>query len=268
MEPDWTPVAVWLEREIGYTVPPAKHYLLASACRDLLAATRLTSPARLAEIATADRSTRQALINACTINESYFFRDAGLWDALRGRVLPDLTKEVAYRGVLKVLCLACATGQEPYTLAMAWMELALPGVRLDITAADIDTQALERAKAGVYTDFEMQRGLDIARRDRWFVRQADGWRVRDDLRGLVAFQTVNLATDFTFPSRFDLVMIRNVLIYFDVAAKKRVLDRLAFATNGYGLLALGGSESTLGITDTWQPRLIGAYGFYQKRYQG
>jgi chemotaxis protein methyltransferase CheR len=268
MEPDWTPVAAWLEREIGYTVPPAKHYLLASACRDLLAATRLPSPARLVDIANADRATRQALINACTINESYFFRDAGLWDALRQRVLPDLAKEVGYRGVLQVLCLACATGQEPYSLAMAWAELALPGIRLAITAADVDTHALERAKAGVYSDFEIQRGLDAPRRDRWFARQGDGWRIRDELRGQVAFQTVNLATDFTFPSRFDLVMIRNVLIYFDVAAKKRVLDRLAHATNGYGLLALGGSESTLGITETWQPRLIGAYGFYQKRYGG
>lgn len=266
IEPDWTPVAQWLEREIGYTVTPAKHYLLASACRDLLTAARLDSPARLVELASRDHATRQALINACTINESYFLRDAGLWEALRSRVLPELAKEVDYRGVLQVLCLACATGQEPYSLAMTWAELALPRIRLAITAADIDTTALERAKAGVYSDFEIQRGLDPLRRDRWFTKQADGWRATDALRGGMAFQTINLNREFTFPSRFDLVMIRNVLIYFDVAGKKRVLERLAHVTNGYGMLALGGSESTLGITEAWVPRLIGSYGFYQRRY--
>ncbi len=266
VEGDWSPVAGWLAREIGYSVPAAKHYLLASACRDLLATHRLATPAHLAEAADRDRGLRQVLINACTINESYFFRDAGLWDALRSRVLPELARETAYRGVVQVLCLACATGQEPYSLAMAWAELALPGTRLAITAADVDTAALERARAGIYSEFESQRGLDPARRERWFVRDPSGWRVRDELRGGIAFQSTNLAGDFAFASRFDLVLVRNVLIYFDVPARRRVLERLAHATNGYGLLALGGSESTIGITDAWRPRQIGTYGFYEKRY--
>jgi chemotaxis protein methyltransferase CheR len=265
-EGDWTPVAGWLGREIGYSVPAANHYLLASACRDLLATHRFATPAHLVEAAGRDRSLRQAVINACTINESYFFRDTGLWEALRARVLPDLARETAYRGTVQVLCLACATGQEPYSLAMIWAELALPGSRLAITAADVDTAALERARAGVYSEFECQRGLDPVRRDRWFHRDPGGWRVRDELRAGIAFQPVNLAGEMAFASRFDLVMVRNVLIYFDIPDRRRVLERLAHATNGYGLLALGGSESTIGITDAWRPRQIGTYGFYEKRY--
>jgi chemotaxis protein methyltransferase CheR len=264
----WAPVAAWFGREIGFVLTPERYYLVHANCRELLEESRLGTPQALADAANKDPRLRQRLINAGTINESFFFRDVNLWHDLGTRVLPDLAKECAFRRRIEVLICACSRGQEVYTLAMLAAERAaeLQGVSLAITAADIDTEVMGIARAGRYSDLEVGRGLSPERRERFFMRSGDGWQVRPELQAGVNFTQINLNTPFTFPVRYDLVFCRNVLIYFSTAARKTVVDRLGNYTSNWGWLVLGGAETLLGISDTWNPRRMGDSTFYQKRY--
>ena len=264
----WAPVAAWFGREIGFVIGPDRYYLVHANCRELLAETRLASPQALVDAASSDPRLRQRLINAGTINESFFFRDVNLWHDLGTRVLPDLAKECSFRRRIEVLICACSRGQEVYTLAMLAVERAaeLQGVSLSITATDIDTEVMGIARAGHYSDLEVGRGLSPERRERFFTRAGDGWQIRPALQAGISFSQINLNNAFTFPLRYDLVFCRNVLIYFSTPARKQVVDRLGNYTSNWGWLVLGGAETLIGISDTWNPRRMGDSTFYQKRY--
>ncbi len=262
----WAPVAVWLEREIGFVVGPERYHLLDSHCRELVKVRHLSSPKALIDLACIDRAVRQEVINAVAINESYFFRDTALWGDLGQRILPELAAEIPRGRAIKVLMCACSHGQEIYTLAMTVQEhaAALRGLQMEITATDIDTEALAIAQAGVYSSIEIGRGLDQARRDRWFQPHGESWQVKPELKRGSSFVHLNLNTAFTFAQRFDLVLCRNVLIYFSPENRRRIVERLAEYTNGFGYLVLGGAETLLGVTDRWHPRRIGSSTLHQK----
>ena len=262
----WAPVAGYLEREIGFSLPPERWYLIDAACAPL-AKEFASSPEQLAGLAARDPRLRQRLINAATINESYFFRDTGLWKDLGERILPELAAEVKYRGRVQVLVCACSRGQEVWTIAMtAQMQAQRIGMPVEILATDIDTEVLAYARAGRYNSIEVSRGLNEALLDRFFIRDGDGWCVRDSLRVGVRFEQVNLAAPFTVATRHDLVFCRNVLIYFSLVLRKAIVERLANATAPYGYLLLGGAETLLGVSDLWQPRRLGASTVYQRGY--
>ncbi len=190
-----------------------------------------------------------AVVEAMTTNETSWFRDVAPFAALRPHVLP-LLRAAGATDRLRIWSAACSTGQEPYSILMALGDgLDLPSV--EIVATDLNEQVLARAREGVYSQLEVNRGLPAAMLVRHFDRVGAHWRVRADLRAKVQFRRHNLM-DPAPAGPFDLVFLRNVLIYFDLPTKRAVLDRIVRALRPGGLLVLGAAETTLGVHDGFE----------------
>jgi chemotaxis protein methyltransferase CheR len=200
-------------------------------------------------------SLRIQVTEAMTINESYFFRDKSPFDRFRDTVLPVLGVARAKSRHLRIWCAAASTGQEPYSLAMIIrsMQEKFSGWRIEIIATDISRQVLEKAKTGVYSQFEVQRGLPIQMLMQHFEQVGDQWRVSEEIRKMVQFQQLNLLTNFSSLGTFDVVFCRNVLIYFDQPTKVGVLDRIARLLAPDGFLLMGAAETVVGLTDNFVP---------------
>ncbi|HEU5018601.1 MAG TPA: protein-glutamate O-methyltransferase CheR [Pseudolabrys sp.] len=195
------------------------------------------------------------VVDAMTTNETFFFRDKIPFDQARDTVLPALLAARAREKRIRIWCTAASTGQEPYSLAMMLkgMGAVLDGFRVDILATDLVADVIERAKAGIYSQFEVQRGLPIQLLLKYFTQVGEMWQIAPDLRAMVQFRPLNLLNDFAPLGRFDLVFCRNVLIYFDQAAKTQVLERIARQMPDDGFLVLGAAETVIGLTDRFKP---------------
>ena len=204
------------------------------------------------------------VIDAMMTNESFFFRDVIPFDQFRQFVLPRLMPARAARKVIRIWSAACSTGQEPYSLAMMLKEDAAKysGWKFEIFATDISAEALERAKSGLYTQFEVQRGLPIQLLVKYLKQEGDRWRIVPEIRAAVQFQSFNLLADPFGFGVFDVVFCRNVLLYFDNKTKSGVLGRIGKVLAGDGILYLGGAETVLGITDRFSP-VRGYRGLYE-----
>jgi chemotaxis protein methyltransferase CheR len=211
---------------------------------DLVSAIRLRRDSRLIE----------SVVDAMTTNETFFFRDKTPFDILENVVLPDLAAQK--RGsTIRVWCAAASTGQEPYSIAMIAEAMGpkLHGCKLEIIGTDISERCLEKARAGIYTQFEVQRGLPVQMLLKHFKKDADAWMISESLRSSIRFRPMNLLDDFRALGRFDIIFCRNVLIYFDVPTKKKVLERMSQQVDGAGYLLLGAAETVLGVTDAFKP---------------
>ncbi len=195
------------------------------------------------------------VVEAMMINESFFFRDRLPFDRLRDTVLPALVAARASSRRLRIWSAASSTGQEPYSLAMLLKEFAakLSGWNVEIVASDISNEVTDKARAGLYTQFEVQRGLPIHLLMHHFERSDDQWRIAAELRAMVQFRQQNLLDNFSALGRFDVVFLRNVLIYFDQATKADVLKRVAEVLAPDGYLLLGAAETVVGVSDHFQP---------------
>jgi chemotaxis protein methyltransferase CheR len=195
------------------------------------------------------------VVEAMTTNESFFFRDKLPFDHFRDTIMPALLIARAAQRRIRIWSAAASTGQEPYSLAMSLreMEPALIGWQIEIVATDFSTQVLEKAKSGIYSQFEVQRGLPIQLLIKHFDRVGDTWQVAPDIRAMVQYRALNLLHDFTHLGPFDVVFCRNVLIYFDQQTKSHVLDRIARVTHDDGYLVLGAAETVVGLTDGFRP---------------
>ena len=229
-------IATAVQEVSGMVLGRSKDYLLDARLKSVLAQFDLSSLDQLARrIGLGDRAVLDTVVDRLTINESSFFRDDRPFAVLRDEILPSLGRTARAR----IWCAACAAGQEPYSLSIL---LAERHHSADILATDISPSVLERARRGVYSDFEISRGLEPARRDRFFERVEAGWRVREAVRTPIRFASHNLVKDV--PSgRFNLILCRNVLIYFDAATRQAVLRRLTDALEPGGFLMLGGTET-------------------------
>jgi chemotaxis protein methyltransferase CheR len=203
---------------------------------------------------TQDPRAVKLVCEAMTTNESLFFRDGRPFELLRDRVLPDLMEKRQARRRLRIWSSACSTGQEPYSLAMLVADTPeLAGWKVDILATDYSPRVVERAREGTFNQFEIHRGLDEAHLARHFEALDGGrWRVNEALRRTVAFKEANLLRGYRELGTFDLVLCRNVLIYFDQTGKKAVLDRMAEVIPEDGFLLLGASETAAGVSSRWQ----------------
>ena len=195
------------------------------------------------------------VIEAMTTNESFFFRDKIPFEHFRDTVLPALLVARATQRRIRIWCAAASTGQEPYSLAMSWKEMAktAAGWRIEIIATDLSNDVLEKAKAGIYSQFEVQRGLPIQLLVKYFTQIGDTWQIAPEIRGMVQYRPLNLLADFSHLGVFDVVFCRNVLIYFDQETKISVLDRIARITDREGYLVLGAAETVVGLTDSFKP---------------
>ncbi|HEU4827410.1 MAG TPA: protein-glutamate O-methyltransferase CheR [Dongiaceae bacterium] len=211
-----------------------------------------------------DETVIRDVVEAMTTNESFFFRDTKPFDQFKQMVLPAMLKNRAGNRTIRIWSAACSSGQEPYSLAMILSEMAaqLNGWKIEIVGTDLSTEILGRAKEGMYSQFEVQRGLPITMLVKYFAQIGDRWQINAKIRGMVQFREFNLLQDPTPLGRFDVVFCRNVLIYFDQTTKTRVLNNVAKMMPEDGFLFLGGAETVLGITDRFQmvPGQRGVYG--------
>lgn len=205
----------------------------------------------------------ELVTDAMTTNETFFFRDGKPFDHFRDVVLPHLIENHGKDKRLRIWCAAASTGQEPYTLAMILNEDArLKDWKVDLIATDISSQALDRARKGLYTQFEVQRGLPIQMLVKYFKKKSDMWQISEEITSMVKFQNVNLLDSFTSLGRFNVVFCRNVLIYFEPATKSEILERISRQMASDGLLFLGGAETIFGVSECFTiiPDQRGIYG--------
>lgn len=239
-----------LKQRSGLTLTPEKAYLLES---------RLLPVARASGFSTIDEMVAKIrtqpaeklmvdITEAMTTNESSFFRDGKPFEQLRQVVLPKIRALAGVRRNLRIWSAAASTGQEPYTIAFTLLEELVqnPGWQYEIIATDLAEKVIERAKQGVYSQFEVQRGLPIQLLVKYFNSLPDtNWKVKDNIRAMVKFQTWNLLNDYAMLGRFDIIFCRNVLIYFDEPTKASIIERLCHSLQPGGILYLGSTESIL-----------------------
>ena len=245
-----------LKDRSGLDLSADKQYLVESR---LLPLARRANLAGIPELVQKLRSGGDQLttqvVEAMTTNETFFFRDKIPFDHLRDYVLPALIQARASRRSLRIWSAACSTGQEPYSIAMGLREYgaALAGWRIEIVATDLSQEVLEKSKAGLYSQFEVQRGLPIQLLVKYFTQLGELWQLSADIRGMVQHRQLNLLQDFSHLGKFDVIFCRNVLIYFDQETKSAIFERMSKMLEADGTLFLGAAESVVGITDAFRP---------------
>ena len=252
---DYDYLCNFLKERSGLALAPDKEYLVDNR---LLPVARRHGRKTVAELIQMLKASdaghlKVEVTEAMMNNESYFFRDRVPFDRLGDTVVPDLLRTRALRKKIRIWCAAASTGQEPYSVAMQLDQRAeLAGWRVEIVATDISGDAIDRAKAGLYSQFEVQRGLPIQMLMQHFEEVAGQWRIVERLRNRVDFQTINLLTDFSRLGQFDVVFLRNVLIYFDRDTKLDVLARVRESLVPDGYLLLGAAETMVGLGDLFK----------------
>lgn len=204
------------------------------------------------------------VIDALTTNETLFFRDTNSFDVLKNRILPDLLSKKSSEKRLNIWCAAASSGQEPYTIAMILKDQneLLKGWSINFVASDISETILERAKNGIYNQFEINRGLPIHYLVKYFDKIGSNWQIKKEIRDMVNFKKINLMSSWSF-STMDIIFIRNVLIYFGVDTKKDIFKRLEKTLHPDGYFFLGGSETILGIESEFERISINKAPCYQ-----
>ena len=250
----------------GISLDADKDYLVVSRLEPRLRGWQMPSLAALADHLRAQPTGQLAdhVIAAMTTNETLWFRDGKPFDAMRNVVLPELLVTAAKERALRIWSAACSTGQEVYSLAIVRQEEArLRGWRVSILGSDISAPALERARAGVYSQFEVQRGLSAKQLVQYFEEAGSDWRVRAELKAGIEFRLLNLLDVPRDIGLFDVVFCRNVLIYFEPEVKRKVLSEVASRLRPGGFLVLGGAETMLGLSTSFAA-VPGSIGLYRK----
>ncbi len=266
-----------IELDYVRTLARQKAAIVIEAAKDYLIESRLEPVARREGFGSAHefiRSMREnhgpdrlhdAVIDALTTNETLFFRDHHPFDALRQTLLPELiAARVKYRK-LRIWSAACSTGQEPYSIALLIADKfpELAGWDIRIVATDLSDTVLEQAKAGMFSKFEINRGLPAPMLIKYFQQRGQYWVIGGDIRRKIEFRKLNLAEDWPALPQFDLVFLRNVMIYFDVQTKRQILSRVRRVLAPDGYLALGSAETPLTITADLKSVTVGRTVFYQ-----
>lgn len=255
-------VAQMLKRRSGLILSSDKLYLLESRLGSLARKQGLAGlPAIAAKLKAGDELLAREVTEAMTTNESFFFRDKTPFDHFEKLMLPALLKARAGSKRLRIWCAGASTGQEPFSLAMILREkqALVKDWRVDIVGTDLSREVLARAKSGLYSQFEVQRGLPVQLMVKYFAREREQWRVKDDVRSMVEYRQVNLLDSFVGLGSFDIIYCRNVLVYFDEATKRNILGRMAQLLPDDGYLLLGAAETVVGVTNAFMP-LEGAQG--------
>jgi chemotaxis protein methyltransferase CheR len=253
---DYEYLRKFLKDRSGLDLSADKQYLVESRLIPLARKAGLAGIDELvAQIKNGSTALASDVVEAMTTNETFFFRDKLPFDHLRDTIMPELLQSRASRRSLRIWCAASSTGQEPYSIAMCLKEMGaqLSGWRVEIIATDLAQSVLEKCKAGVYSQFEVQRGLPIQMLVKYFKQTGELWQLNPDIRAMTQFRQLNLLQDFAHLGTFDIVFCRNVLIYFDQDTKVNVFKRLAKVMEPDGFLALGAAETVVGLTDAFKP---------------
>jgi chemotaxis protein methyltransferase CheR len=248
---------------------PGKEYLAVTRLDPLVRRAGLGSLSELVATLREDEGSvlSEQVVDALTTNETTFFRDVYPFESLRTHVLPDLIERKRLSRSLFIWSAGCSSGQEPYSLAMLIREdfPDLGGWQVSILGTDVSVAMLERAHEGRYGQIEVNRGLPAHLLVKYFRRVGVGWEIDGSIRGMVRFQHQNLVDPWPSLPPMDLVLMRNVMIYFDVATKQRILARVRDVLAPHGYLLLGTSETTLHLDDTFQRHAVGPTGWYRRK---
>jgi len=247
----------FLKRRSGLVLADEKQYLVESR---LLPVARKNGLGSISELVAVLRkpgapALEETVVEAMTTNESFFFRDKTPFEHFKETMIPHLLTARAAKRHVRIWCAAASTGQEPYSLAMILKEMApkLAGWRFEIIATDLSNEVLSKAKSGLYTQFEVQRGMPVQMLVKYFTQQGDMWQIAPELRAMIQWRKLNLLESFSILGQFDIVFCRNVLIYFDLMAKVDVLTRAQRQMPEDGFLVLGAAETVIGLTDAFKP---------------
>jgi chemotaxis protein methyltransferase CheR len=255
-----------LERS-AIVLEPGKQYLVETRLAPLLRQLKLNSIGELIGQlrCRADNGLHRQVVEAMVTTESSFFRDHNPFEALRKVVLPALIEKRCQERRLCIWCAASSHGQEPYSLALLLREHfpQLSGWNISLLATDISREVLARARAGRYNQIEVNRGLPAALLLKYFEQHGTEWQLKAQVREMVEFREMNLAQAWPALPPMDLVLLRNVMIYFEVPTKKAILGRLARVLRRDGYLLLGGAETTLNLDDSYRRVEMLKSGFYQ-----
>jgi chemotaxis protein methyltransferase CheR len=245
-----------LKERSGLVLSGDKQYLVESR---LLPVARKAGMASLGELVSTLKNDQAdglmaSVVEAMTTNETFFFRDKAPFEIFRTVVLPALLAARRASRIIRIWCAAASTGQEPYSLAIAMKEMGanVAGWRIELIATDLSNDVLEKARQGIYSQFEVQRGLPIQLLIKYFSQAGDMWQIAPEIRAMVKFQQFNLLSDLSRLGMFDLIFCRNVLIYFDQETKISLLNRLSQMIAADGYLVLGAAETVIGLTDSFK----------------
>ncbi len=259
-----------LHERTGVVLDPSRDYFAEMRLGALATETGFTSLPDVLEALRTEESwgiLHRLVVEALAIAETSWFRDAHLWEELRQTILPGLLERRQGTRRLNLWSAACATGQEPYSLAILVEGFApvLAGWDVRLLATDFSQTILKRARAGSYSQIEMNRGLPASQLVRHFRKTNDSWELKPEVRERVEFQELNLAVPWPVLPQMDLVLLRNVLLYFEPTLRKRVLRRLAQTMHPDGLLVLGAGETTLTMDDSFEAVPLARTVVYRRR---
>jgi chemotaxis protein methyltransferase CheR len=264
---EFTYVAQMVRKEASIVLAPGKEYLVEAR---LIPVARAVGAPNVNEfIAELQRRpnpvNQRKIIDALTTNETSWFRDREPFAALTDVVLPELVKLRASTRKIRVWSAASSSGQEAYSLAMTLQERLPPGWSYEIMGTDISTEMVKRAETGEYSQVEVNRGLPASQLVQYFERAGAHWRITQQLRRNVSFRLLNLTAPLPPMQPFDIVFLRNVLIYFDVGTKRTVLQNASKLLRPDGWLFLGAAETTIGIDDNYERVAAGRTSAYRVR---
>jgi chemotaxis protein methyltransferase CheR len=257
----------------GISLDDKKAYLIETRLRGIIEKNGFLSYAELCQKAKADQSKtlERKIVDAVTTNETLFFRDKAPFEMFRYKIMPDLidTRTSRSSGIMptgiRIWSAACSTGQEIYSLAIILREL-LPNpnkYNIRLLGTDISDEAIAQASYGQYNKFEVERGLDNEILQRYFNRNSNHWKIRDDIRAMAVFKKFNLMEPFIGIGKFDIVFCRNVAIYFTLEDRKRLFEKIAGVLEPDGYLIIGSTESLTGICSRFEPKRHLRSVFYQ-----
>ncbi|MFC4062648.1 CheR family methyltransferase [Planomonospora corallina] len=253
-----------VRREAAIVLETGKEYLVEARILPLARRAGTTTVSEFVARAQRERAFADQIVDALTTNETSWLRDREPFTAFTENVLPDLAERRPPGHRLRVWSAACSSGQEPYSLAML-LEESVRTSQYEIFATDISSEMIERAKAGRYSQLEVNRGLPVPMLVRYFDRVGTEWKVSEALRRNISFQKMNLAAPLPQVVPFDVVFLRNVLIYFDLETKRSVLRRVRSLMRPDGWLFLGAAETTIGIDDGFERVVAGRASAYRPR---
>ena len=255
----------------GIVLDGGKQYLVESRLLPLARQRGFTALEPLvAQLRSREQALQRAVVEAMTTNETTFFRDVEPFEALKRHVIPQLITARAATRTIRIWYGASSTGQEPYSVVMMLLEHfpQLADWNVQHFATDINLEVLQKARDGRYSQIEMNRGLPATYLVKYFEKAGLVWQLKANVRDRVRFEQLNLVKPWPMLETFDIVMLRNVMIYFDVEAKKQILKKIGRLLAPDGYLFLGGAESTMGLDDSYQRMKFDRAGCYCKAEVG
>ena len=253
-------VAQYIHSICAITLDQSKDYLIESRLSAVMSETGSTSYTQLVSRAKADGAVKRKIIDEITTNETLFFRDSAPFDLLRFKIIPEIVDRRAKSGQavtpIRIWSAACSTGQEIYSIAIVLRELLgdLRGYNVRLLGTDISDQAVARASEAIFSQIEIDRGLTAAAREKSFVAHPRGWKVRDEIRGMVSFRKLNLMDDFASLGTFDIIFCRNVAIYFNERDRASLFKRIEQRMDSKGYLVIGSMESLSTISPQFESK--------------